>query len=124
MQCIQQQPLTFARACTARIGRLWGFVPNRLAPDESATRLAARWAVGIWNLGISLLTLFTAFCLKSRLLQTPWLWGVLLCISLTAVHSVYWTDLRMRAPAIPFLCVAAAWGAARFWEHRRRPVDP
>jgi len=124
MQCIQQQPLTFVRACTARIGRLWGFVPNRLAPDESATRLAARWAVGIWYLGVSLLALFAASCLKWRLLQTPWLWGVLLCISLTAVHSVYWTDLRMRAPAIPVLCVAAAWGAARFWEQRRRPVDP
>jgi hypothetical protein len=43
---------------------------------------------------------------------------------LTTVHSVYWTDLRMRAPAIPVLCVAAAWGAVRFWEQRKRPVDP
>jgi hypothetical protein len=124
MQCTQQQPLTFVHACIARIGRLWGFLPNRLGPDESAARRAARWAVGFWYLGIFLLALFAAFCLKWRLLQTPWLWGVLLCISLTTVHSVYWTDLRMRAPAIPVLCVAAAWGAVRFWEQRKRPVDP
>jgi 4-amino-4-deoxy-L-arabinose transferase-like glycosyltransferase len=120
MQCIQRQPLTFVHACIARIGRLWGFVPNRLTPNESVARRAARWAVGFWYLAVTVLVLFAASCLKWRLLQTPWLWGVLLCVSLTAVHSVYWTDLRMRAPAIPFLCVAAAWGAVRLWEQRRR----
>jgi hypothetical protein len=35
-------------------------------------------------------------------------WGVLLCVVFTGVHTFYWSNLRMRAPLMPFVaCVAA-----------------
>jgi len=41
-----------------------------------------------------------------------WLWGLLLAACFTAVHAIYWTDMRMRAPLMPAVAVAAAAGAA------------
>ena len=46
-----------------------------------------------------------------KLLRTPWLWGVLLCLTFTLVHSIYWSDMRMRTPLMPFLALVAAMGA-------------
>ena len=43
----------------------------------------------------------------------PWLFGVVLAVGFTAVHCVYWTDLRMRAPLVPVVALLAAAGAAR-----------
>ena len=47
---------------------------------------------------------------------TPWLWGALLAATFTAVHAVYWTDMRMRAPLVPFVSLVAAAGAAAIGE--------
>ena len=40
----------------------------------------------------------------------PWLMGLLLAASFTAVHTVFWTDLRMRAPVAPLVALLAAAG--------------
>jgi hypothetical protein len=119
-QTIQRQPWMFVRASLGRVARLWGLMPNRLSPEESAIRQAARWAVGFWYLVTFALVLYAAVCLNRRLLTSPWLWAVLLAFALTAVHSVYWTDLRMRAPMVPMIAVAAAWGAVRLCDRIRR----
>jgi len=121
MQCIQRQPGMFVFASLVRVGRLWGLVPHRLSPDESSIRQIARLAVGVWYTVVFLFALRGAVCLRTRLLQTPWLWGLLLCVSFTAVHSVYWSNLRMRAPLMPVVCLAAAWGVvclAKRWPRR------
>ena len=69
-----------------------------------------RIAVGMWYLGLFGLILM-GVCDGRRLIwQPPWLWGLLLCISLTAVHCFYWSNLRMRAPLMPVLSVMAARG--------------
>ncbi len=39
-----------------------------------------------------------------------WLCAILLAGSFTAVHTVYWTDMRMRAPLVPAVALAAAAG--------------
>lgn len=115
-QCIQRQPEMFVRACLGRVTRLWGWVPNRLAPDESNLRRYARWAVGVWYFVQWAFILAAVAMLRQQLLSSPWLWAVLLAVSLTAVHCIYWTDMRMRAPMIPMLAVAAAWGFVRVSE--------
>ncbi len=33
-------------------------------------------------------------------------------VTLTLIHSVYWTDLRMRAPLVPALALLAATGVS------------
>ena len=109
-QCIQRRPAMFVRACIGRVTRLWGWVPKRLSADESSLRQYARWAVGVWYFVQFLFILVAILALRQKVLAAPWLWAVLLAISLTAVHCIYWTDMRMRAPMIPMLAVAAAWG--------------
>jgi hypothetical protein len=32
-------------------------------------------------------------------------------LTFTAVHAVYWSDMRMRAPLMPFVALLAARGA-------------
>jgi hypothetical protein len=44
--------------------------------------------------------------------RTGWLWGILLAGCFTAVHAVYWSNLRMRAPLMPAVALAAAAGAS------------
>ncbi len=114
--CIRRQPGMFVRASMGRVVRLWGWVPNRLSADESNLRRYARWAVGVWYFVQWIFLLAAIVMLRRKLLASPWIWAMLLAVSLTAVHSVYWTDMRMRAPMIPMLAVAAAWGFVRILE--------
>jgi hypothetical protein len=43
---------------------------------------------------------------------TGWFWGITLAVSLTAVHTFYWSNMRMRAPLMPVIACAAAAGVA------------
>jgi hypothetical protein len=113
-ETIRQQPVTFLRACLHRIGQLWSPLPNRLTAEESTGRRLMRYAVAVWYCGVYLLAAAGAWRLRGRLLKSPWVWGVLLCVVFTGVHTLYWSNLRMRAPLMPFVaCVAAAAMAAR-----------
>ena len=108
---IVQQPGMFAVACRVRVGRLWQLVPLRRHQQESWRVQALRTAVGCWYAGLFVLAFYGAVRLKQELLRSPWLWGVLLMLSLTAVHAFYWSNMRMRAPLEPFVCLLAAAGA-------------
>ena len=45
---------------------------------------------------------------RLTMLRSPWDWGVLLCLAFTAGHPLYWGNLRMRAPLMPFVALVAA----------------
>lgn len=107
---IRAEPAMFARAVVYRLGRLWGVAPLPLAGESSGERVARR-AVGGWYTAEFALALLGAWSLGRRWLREPWLFGLLLAAALTAAHMVYWTDLRMRAPACPVVSLAAAAGA-------------
>jgi hypothetical protein len=77
--------------------RLWGVLPHQLSADESPTRRGLRYAVAVFYVFELLLAAIGLWYLGKRLLVTPAIWGVLLLLAFTAVHTVYWTDLRMRA---------------------------
>ena len=48
--------------------------------------------------------------------------GVLV-LALVAVHAVYWTDMRMRSPAIPVLAIFAAVPLHLPIAHKRNPLN-
>ena len=54
--------------------------------------------------------------LRKELRTPPWLWGMLLVLTFMAVHTFYWTNIRMRAPLMPFLCLVAAAAAMHLAE--------
>jgi hypothetical protein len=127
---IKQKPIRFLQACIYRIGQLWSPLPHRLTADESVGRRWMRYAtcawycgvyvlaaVGVWKIGHADGTPRRAFPTAlmrtaATLFQTPWVWGVLLCVAFTAVHTLYWTNLRMSAPLMPFVAMVAAAGAS------------
>lgn len=67
-----------------------------------------RYTVAAWYGGTLLAVLGGIVVLRSQLWRTPWVWAVLLCVSFTAVHAVYWSNMRMRAPLMPALYLVAA----------------
>lgn len=82
-----------------------------------------RYAVGLWYLlELPLAGLGLAVWIRRRG-QAGWLWWFLLALSFTAVHAVYWTDMRMRAPLMPGVAVAAAAGIWAMVEWFRSRTD-
>ncbi|MGQ9575619.1 MAG: ArnT family glycosyltransferase [Thermoguttaceae bacterium] len=136
MQTIRRQPGMFAYACLVRVGRLWSPLPHRLSPEESAKGRLARFAVALWyTVQLALALVGLVWWLRYGRRGSPlsgeasplaagrgprpqagiapdWVWGVLLVGAITGVHTVYWTDMRMRAPLMPVVALAAAAGAA------------
>lgn len=107
---IDRQPRQFIWSCFVRLGRLWTPLPHR-TPERSWPMVAAlagyyvlfygAVAIGLWRLG-------------REALSSRW-WPIwTLAITLSLVHAVYWSNMRMRAPIIPGLAVLAV--AA--WAHR------
>jgi len=118
-QSIRERPAMFVRACLHRVGRLWGVLPYAIDPRESAASRWLRYATAVWySLELALATAGT-WSLGRKIIQTPWLFGLLLAVGFTAVHAVYWTDLRMRAPLVPFVALLAAAGVAWIASWRR-----
>jgi hypothetical protein len=107
---IKSQPYEFVHACAYRIGQLWSPLPHKLTADESRVRQMLRYATCAWYCGVYALAVVGVWRFRWKLLQPPWIWGMLLCFAFTAVHTFYWTNLRMRAPLMPFVAIVA--GAA------------
>ncbi|QDS91393.1 hypothetical protein FF011L_01220 [Roseimaritima multifibrata] len=104
-QTIHQRPAMFAWACCVRVARLWTPLPHA-TPGRS---LNAVRAVGGYYF-IFYAAMLGGLCRYGRRwLHSPWMAGLLLAVALTCLHSIYWSNMRMRAPVIPWMaCVAAA----------------
>jgi hypothetical protein len=107
---IREYPGDFIRACLYRLRQLWSPLPHKLTADESLGRRLLRYATCAWYCAVYALAAVGIWRLRGALVRPPWIWGVLLCAAFTAVHTVYWTNLRMRAPLVPFVAIVA--GAA------------
>jgi hypothetical protein len=107
-ETIAAEPLTFAYSCLVRVGLLWSVLPHQLSADESPSRRGLRYAVAIWYTAELALAAFGLWVLRRKLLLSPWLWGLLLLLSFTAVHTFYWTHMRMRAPLMGVVALLAA----------------
>src|SRR5690606_38740926 len=91
------------------IGQLWSPIPHTTDQRSGAAVAAVAAFYLLWWLAIG----YGIWRQGRRLLSTPWAAGLLLAVSLTAVHAVYWSNLRMRAPAVPWLALVAASGFGR-----------
>jgi hypothetical protein len=116
---IRNEPLMFAYACLVRVGRLWGVLPHQVDPQESARRSVLRYVVAVWYAAELLLAAAGMWMLGRNFLRSPWIWGALLLLSFTAVHTFYWTDLRMRAPLASVVALLAASGVVAIVRGRR-----
>lgn len=98
---IRREPMTFARSCLVRLSWLWA-----VAPNEGSVRVKV--AVGLWYSATFLLALLGAWRLGRQWWQSPWLVAATLLVTLSGIHSIYWSNMRMRAPLMPVVAIVAA----------------
>ena len=108
---MRSDPLGLILASLYRIRQLWTPLPYKLTADESLARCILRYLTAAWYLGVYALVAGGVYRLRTELLRSPWIWGVLLCLIFTGIHAFYWCNLRMRAPLMPIVAVVAAAGA-------------
>ncbi|MFH5806638.1 hypothetical protein ACG2DA_21525, partial [Alienimonas sp. DA493] len=117
IETIQSDPGGFARAVPLRVSRLWSPVPQ--GPAAEGLPGPVWWAVGGWNVVVFLLAAAGAVRAWRSDRWAAWRPVLLMVVSVTAVHAVYWSNARMRGPIVPAIAVLAAAGACGV----RRPGD-
>lgn len=103
IETIRSQPGMFLWGAVIRLGWFWAWWPS-----ERQASLGVQLAIGGWYaLVISFAAIGGYRVVRARAIRSLWLPGLLLVASLSAVHAVYWSNMRMRAPAVPTLCLLA-----------------
>jgi hypothetical protein len=103
LRMLAERPRDFARAARARLRRFWGVAPSDAVYPRKLRLATAAWTIPLWIalvLGLSR--------------RASWRWPKVaapaLLLALSAVHAVFWTDLRMRAPLVPAIALIAVGG--------------
>ena len=104
---MRSEPASFAWSCLVRLGRLWSPFPHQVNPNESLPALLLRLGTVAWYLVILVAAIAGCWRRRSAWKTDPWIWGLLLCLSFSLVHTFYWSNIRMRAPLMPFVYLAA-----------------
>ena len=130
VETIRSDPWIFLRGCVVRLGWFWA-----MWPSERQAGPPVRWGISLWYgavyacaaIGLAVGLLAWKFDSKDdkhapnrqtgpnslRFAWFAWAPGIALAISLMLVHSVYWSNMRMRGPAVPVISLLAACGVAR-----------
>ena len=112
LMTILRQPQVFLMSCVYRVGWLFALWPY----DGSFGVMEV--AIGIWyavTFGLAYAGLRQL--MRDRELRGWWV-GLLIILSLVAVHSIFWSNMRMRSPALPCIMLLAAVAIGR----RLRPT--
>jgi len=102
VQWIKDNPQRFAAACWLRLKRFWAVRPLR----QDAGGQAVSFAVGAWYAVVFVMAVCGLF--RHRRCIAPWIPSLLLVICLTVLHSIYWSNMRMRTPLGPVISLLAA----------------
>ncbi len=102
---IHQRPLLFLKSCFIRLAWLWAPWPNQ-------SNWIVRTGIGVWY-GLVYAAAFLGAAISWRqyggLVKNPILIPTAcLILSLSVIHAVYWSNLRMRSVAMPAICMLAS----------------
>ncbi|MCA9049320.1 MAG: hypothetical protein KDA89_11365 [Planctomycetaceae bacterium] len=108
-QEIRGDPEGFLYACLLRWKRFWAVLPESVDGSLPLPMrlLSTCWYGGLW-IGLAATMLFPAIRRRSHV---QLMWSAIL--SFLLLHTVYWTNTRMRAPLTAVLVVLAVTG----WQH-------
>ncbi len=107
---IQAEPLMFLKASLLREIRFWSPVP--IGPQARSMNRFIYWGTAVFYLTVYLF----AFAGVIYVLRQPaskrnkCLPVLAIIITFSVVHSLYWSNARMRAPLIPVIALLAAYG--------------
>ena len=122
---IWQHPTSFLRGCGLRLRRFWGITP--MVEQQGGTGDIIRMVVGVWYSCLWILMISGIVCAggQARTIRSADLWTTVFAFMM--MHSVYWTDTRMRAPLMPVCCVLAGIGivaiGTKFGNQQRSEVS-
>ena len=102
---ITSHPREFTATCWLRISRFWNVSPS--GSDATSLPRVILWGITVFYAAELMAASLGLLRLGSDELQ-KWLLLALLVISLFAVHIVYWSNMRMRAPLETTLALLAA----------------
>ncbi len=104
---IKHDPKTAGAAGLTLLGRMWNVVPA--ATDEAGRSRDVRMAIGVFYIavlaGLAIGILRVVFSEWQE-----WWPPVVMILGYTAVHALFWADMRMRAPLVPAIALLAAAG--------------
>ena len=93
--------------------------PNESKPIQEVILSTVKQAgvkklgIGIWY-GVWFVMAFVGVLwLREALASRVWLMPILLVLTLTAIHMIYWSNMRMRAPMMPVVYMLACWPLLR-----------
>ena len=116
-QHIVDQPGLALQASLMQLGRLWD-----VRPHHASSRTISATVSTAMLLFYSLITLGGVSGLVSIIREKSWSrWWPLISLMavFSAVHFVYWADMRMRAPLVPSLALLAASGCRDLFRYVR-----
>jgi hypothetical protein len=113
-------PGTAIKCAGTLLGRFWNVVP--LATSNETRPPGARLAIGIFYSILYLLVVIGSFRLRSPDWRA-WIPIFALIAGFTAVHALYWADMRMRSPLVPALALLAARVVSVSATKDPRPAD-
>lgn len=119
---MSEEPGSACHAAVYRIGQLWSPLAHATSAPESLGRRLARYAAALWYVALFGATLRALGVGRRELLRGPWTAGLLLCLLFTLVHSLYWSNPRMRAPLMPLVAILAASALGRGTDRAARRV--
>ncbi len=105
---IKNDPQTFALGCLYRAGWLWQVFPNVDDQQQVERVVIAVW-YGLWFV----MAVLGLIWLREALTSRVWFMPLLLVITLTGIHMIYWSNMRMRAPLMPVVYMIACWPLMR-----------
>jgi 4-amino-4-deoxy-L-arabinose transferase-like glycosyltransferase len=103
---IAARPGDFAKASLARLARFWAVAPAAAVYSRALRLATAFWTAPLWvalALGLA----------RRRAWTWPRVAAPVTLLALSTVHSVFWTDMRMRAAVVPAIALIAATAALR-----------
>jgi hypothetical protein len=102
---IRSEPTIAVRSGLTLLGRFWSVIP--LATKNAPISRSIRILIAAWYTAV----LIALACGAFRILRgdwRPWVPLLALIAGFTLVHSLYWADMRMRAPLVPAISLIAA----------------
>lgn len=107
-----KHPDHFREASWLKFRRFWNVAP---LTDHSSL---IKWSMGLFYGGLFLFSSCgLLFVLMTK--RTDWTPFLLLLLSFSLVHTVYWSNMRMRAPLEPILALLATFG----WIELRKRIS-
>jgi hypothetical protein len=118
---IRERPLSFAKSCVARLVWLWAPWPNQGG-------VFTRAGIGAWYFAVYAAAVVGFANLIRTFRSTPnttryWLPLLTLILSVSMVHSVFWSNMRMRAVCVPAVSILASLGVVATLRPRHGSKD-